>query len=766
MKIIPFLLCFSVFAPLFGQNATLKGKVTDASSKEALFGVTVKAGISGSATDLEGNYSLELPAGSYEISWSITGYETRKQSVRLLPGQNNVQDIALSSADNLLEQVTVTSGKFEKPLGQVTVSLDVLKPRLIENTNSTSVDKVLTKVPGVSILDGQASIRSGAGFSYGAGTRVLILVDDIPALQVDAGFPNWEDFPIENIAQVEVLKGAASALFGSSAMNGIINIRTGFAKDKPETEVAVFGKTWDTPRTKSAKWWGSDTSGIQQPVETGMSFVHRRKFGKLDMVVGAYALYRDNYNKDSYSRYGRITPNFRYRVNDRLTIGLNSNFNLGRSGSFFIWGGDSTLSLQAGLNSASFSKGRLRYTIDPSVQYFDRSGNRHKFLGRFYSIDNKNSGNQSNGSQMVYGEYQIQRQMNSIGLIATAGVVGIRTKVNAELYNGRYTSENIAGYLQLDYSGIERLNLSAGVRYEQNKIFSPEVIRLADNTFDTIPNGRSSESKPVFRVGANYQLGKATYLRASWGQAYRYPTIAEKFITTKFSSFAGVGPNPDLISETGWSTEIGIKQGMKIGSWYGYVDVAAFWQEYQQMMEFVFSSFSLNGAIFQSKNQGDTRIRGLEISVLGQGKLGPGQLFLLAGYTKTDPRYKIFSQEQNSFWGSSDTTRNVLKYRFRDSFKADAEYVLNGFGLGLSAQYNSFMESIDLLFQETLPGVKSFRNKNNSGYTLLDVRLSYKISKQLKISALCNNLLNLEYTLRPALMEAPRNFTLRLDWKI
>ena len=192
MKIIPFLLCFSVFAPLFGQNATLKGKVTDASSKEALFGVTVKAGISGSATDLEGNYSLELPAGSYEISWSITGYETRKQSVRLLPGQNNVQDIALSSADNLLEQVTVTSGKFEKPLGQVTVSLDVLKPRLIENTNSTSVDKVLTKVPGVSILDGQASIRSGAGFSYGAGTRVLILVDDIPALQVDAGFPNWK----------------------------------------------------------------------------------------------------------------------------------------------------------------------------------------------------------------------------------------------------------------------------------------------------------------------------------------------------------------------------------------------------------------------------------------------------------------------------------------------------------------------------------------------------------------------------------------------
>jgi iron complex outermembrane receptor protein len=396
----------------------------------------------------------------------------------------------------------------------------------------------------------------------------------------------------------------------------------------------------------------------------------------------------------------------------------------------------------------------------------DRSGNRHKFLGRYYNINNNNSGNQSNGSQMMYGEYQLQRQMTRIGLVATAGVVGIRTKVNAQLYNGRYTSENLAGYLQLDYNGIKNLNLSAGVRYEKNKIMSPEIIPLANNQFDTIPGGKSSESKPVFRLGANYQIGKATFLRASWGQAYRYPTIAEKFITTKFSSFAGVGPNPDLVSETGWSTELGIKQGMKIGSWYGYVDVAAFVQEYQRMMEFVFSSFSLNGAVFQSKNQGDTRVKGLELSVLGQGKLGPGQLFLLAGFTKTDPRYKIFTRDQNSFWGSSDTSKNVLKYRYRNTLKLDAEYVVKGFGLGVSTQYNSYMESIDLLFQETLPGVKSFRKKHPNGFTLLDLRASYKLSKHLKVSALCNNVLNTEYTNRPALMEAPRNYTLRLEWKM
>ncbi|MBU6340906.1 MAG: TonB-dependent receptor [Bacteroidetes bacterium] len=766
MKFIPILFSLLFVASLSAQNATILGVVTDASNHEPLLGVTIKSGNTGAISDANGAYQFQLPPGAYEISWSIPGYETAKKTIRLAATQTLTLNQELNSSDNLLQQVTVTSGKFEKPLGQVTVSLDVLKPRLIENTNSTSVDKVLTKVPGVSILDGQASIRSGAGFSYGAGTRVLLLVDDIPALQVDAGYPNWDDYPIENIAQIEVLKGAASALYGSSAMNGIINIRTGFAKDKPETEFAVFGKTWGAPRDASAKWWGTDSSEIVQPVETGASFVHRRKMGKLDMVVGAYSLYRDSYNRNTYSRYGRITPNFRYRVNDRLTIGLNSTFNLGRSGSFFIWGNDSNLALQPGLNSASFSKGRFRYTIDPSIQYIDRAGFRHKFLGRYYSINNNNSGNQSNSSKMYYGEYQIQRQLNHIGLVATAGVVGIRTRVNAELYGGKYASENLASYLQLDYNGIKNLNLSAGIRYEKNLIYSPEYIRLANNTIDTIPNGKSSESKPVFRLGANYQIGKATYLRASWGQAYRYPTIAEKFITTKFSTIAGVGPNPDLVSETGWSTELGIKQGVKIGSWLGYVDLAAFWQEYQQMMEFVFASFSLDGAVFQSKNQGDTRVRGLELSVLGQGKLGPGQLFVLAGFTKTDPRYKLFSKAENNYWGSSDTSKNVLKYRFRNTLKSDVEYVVKGFGLGVSAQYNSYMESIDLLFQEVLPGVKPFREKHKNGFTLLDLRGSYKVNKSMKISILCNNVLNTAYTLRPALMEAPRNYTLRLEWKI
>lgn len=793
--IFTFSVCLLTLA-LSGQNATLKGTITDASTKETLTGVTVRATATiAVATDLEGRYSLSLPAGNYAVQFSFIGYETVVRNLRLAAGEVLQYDVPLGDADNLLQTTVVTAGKFEKPVGEVTVSLEVLKPRLLENTNATSVDEVLTKVPGLAIVDGQASIRGGAGFSYGAGTRVLILVDDIPALQVDAGFPNWDDFPVENIAQMEVLKGAASALYGSSAMNGIINIRTGFAKDKPETEVAVFSRAWGAPADPAMKWWGKDDSYtrymplsqrneevpaldsflVKLPMENGFSVAHRRKMGKLDVVLGAYGLHRNSYNRDSYTRYLRFTPNFRYTVNDRLTLGLNMNFNGGYSGSFFVWGNDTNKAYQAGLNSASQSLGRLRFNLDPTVQYFDNTGNRHKFLGRYYYISNNNSGNQSNDSRMYYGEYQFQRRMDRIGLVTTAGLVGIYTTVNAPLYNqSEYTNRNLAGYLQADYK-IGYLNLSAGVRYESNRLKSPVIIRITPTENDTVPNGLTKESKPVFRLGANYQLAEATYLRASWGQGYRYPTIAEKFINTDFSAGNSVRPNPDLVSETGWTAEVGLKQGFRVDRWKGFIDVAGFWSEYQNMMEFALDRLGIvlipgnpprfeAQASFKSRNSGDTKVTGVETSVAGQGQLGKGTLFLLAGYTFMQPLFK------DSLRYGSSTNENVLKYRFRHLAKADVEYNIGGFAAGAALNYFSFMQAIDAIFEsdfvEPFKGVNRFRRQHNNGSYIVDVRTSYKMTKSLKISLLCNNLFNEVYTMRPALLEAPRSFCLRLDYKI
>jgi iron complex outermembrane receptor protein len=241
-----------------------------------------------------------------------------------------------------------------------------------------------------------------------------------------------------------------------------------------------------------------------------------------------------------------------------------------------------------------------------------------------------------------------------------------------------------------------------------------------------------------------------------------------------------VAPNPSLVSETGWTTEIGIKQGIKFGRWMGFVDLTGFISEYDNMMEFVLSEqlskIVINPgppptvgfqAVFQSQNIGDTRIEGYEGSITGQGPVGRGNLAILAGYTYVYPRYKEFGKEENR---SSSADYNVLKYRYRSMVKWDSEYTIGRLSTGISVQYNSFMEAIDAIFEvETEPSfaaVKRFRQEHNNGFTVLDVRASYQITPQLKINGICGNLLNQEYSYRPALLEGPRNYTVRLDWKI
>ncbi len=758
-------LCWSLFLYLNAQSATLKGYVEDAETGEKLVGASIMLfGDGGTVTDFDGTFEFLLPAGNSKINISYIGYEAQEIEISLATGEVRELNISLKEEATLLETATVTAGKFERPLSEVTVSLEVLKPALLESNNIAQVDAVLDKVPGVNMIDGQANIRGGSGYSYGAGSRVLLLIDDIPILQADAGFPNWADVPVENIEQIEVVKGAASALYGSSAMNGIINIRTAFAKAAPETKIAAFHTTYLDPKDKRLIWWD------KQPATIGSSVVHRRKFGeKVDFVGGLFYFRDSSYNQSTYEHYGRGYISSRYRITDRISIGVNANFNKGSAGDFFYWKGADSLVLQGAATTFS-SRKRFRYNIDPYFTAFDEKGNWHKVLGRFYSVDNDNSNNQSNQSQLYYGEYQFQRLFAGPDLVVTAGLVGMGTNVVAEIYGDTsYSSSNMAAYAQVEKKFFNRLNTSFGFRYERNTISSPEVVEGV-----SIPGGKATEAKPGMRVGLNYKLADFTFLRASWGQGYRFPTIAEKFIKTN-AGFPII-PNPLLESETGWSSEIGLKQGFRIKQWQGFVDLAGFWSEYQNMMEF---GLATQGFGFQSQNVGDTRIVGGEITIAGQGKIGPLPLALLAGYTYIDPKFQEFdvsgktlkpAEVPNATVGQlnarfSLTDYNVLKYRFKHSVKLDMESGFGNLSIGVAGFYNSNMENIDQVFALIIPGVKTFREANDKGATVVNFRAGYKFGSHFKLSALLNNAFNVAYTNRPALLEAPRNISVRVEVK-
>ena len=180
----------------------------------------------GTSTDFNGDYQISLPQGCHDLLFQYIGYKDLLKNVCLEQNKNLNIDVSLEEASEVLGTVVISAGKFEQKLEEVTVSMDVIKPALIENKTATSLDRTMNQSPSVHIVDGQANIRSGSGWSYGAGSRVMVMVDGMPLMNGDQGGVEWQLVPMENISQIEVIKGASSVLFGSSALNGTINIRT------------------------------------------------------------------------------------------------------------------------------------------------------------------------------------------------------------------------------------------------------------------------------------------------------------------------------------------------------------------------------------------------------------------------------------------------------------------------------------------------------------------------------------------------------------
>ncbi|MBK9015924.1 MAG: carboxypeptidase-like regulatory domain-containing protein [Saprospiraceae bacterium] len=132
---------------LSAQTATLTGVLTDESNGSPLINATVQAGDEGTITDFNGQYELQLAPGDYEIVFSFVGLETVHQTVTLKPNETRQLNMALPLSANILRTATVTSGKHERALGEVTVSLDVLKP-----TSSKTPTKPASAVSSIKCL--------------------------------------------------------------------------------------------------------------------------------------------------------------------------------------------------------------------------------------------------------------------------------------------------------------------------------------------------------------------------------------------------------------------------------------------------------------------------------------------------------------------------------------------------------------------------------------------------------------------------------------
>ena len=746
------------------SSAGVRGIISDAETGEPLVGVVVayqntndsSNSNHGTVATVDGSYELKLPAGMHTLSFSYIGYQQQDISVQINQNEYIELNLSLDQTTTLLQTATVTGSRHQKSIARSTVSINVITPDLISNTNAVRMNSVLDKIPGVQLIDNQANIRGGSGWSYGAGSRVLLLIDDIPALQGDAGRPSWGDIPVENISQVEVLKGASSTLYGSSAMNGIINIRTGYATSVPETKASLSYIAYLPPSDKEKQWW------VTAPSRINASLLHKQKFGDLDLVLSGFYENYDSYYQNAFENRYRLSANAKYKISDRITFGLNMMYNKGENQNPFIWENGAKGAYRA-LPGSLIATESTRYYIDPQMTIYDKRDNRHRISARHYSITNGNSGNQSNASTSNYLEYQYLKKFSDLDFDLTAGAASYFVNSNSELFGDvELTSNNLSTYVDVDKAIGDKLTVNGGLRYEYNYQQSPEEFEG-----DTIPGGLVEESKLIARLGLNYKLDTATYLRASWGQGYRFPTITERFIETNVSGFF-VFPNVFLQSENGWTSEMGVKQGVRVGSWEGYVDFALFWSQYANMTEFTFQMQDGRRG-FQSQNVGNTDIKGAEVSIVGRSKLWGIPVNLLSGYTYIIPKYREFENNEilqgsiSSPIGQTEK-RNILKYRNRHNIKMDVEAFINKISVGASINYTSETETIDQLLNN-IGLIGFYREANPGGFIKVDARVAYR-HNDLTVSVLAENITNSEYTLRPGLLEAPRNIGMRLDYKL
>lgn len=745
----------------FAQDGKISGVIKDSESGQAIpfVNISIKDMPGGTASDLNGNYELAAKPGLKTIQFSAIGYEKVSKIVDVKAGATVTLNVALLQTAKQLDVMVVSASKYAIKQQELTASVEVVKAGLVENKNVTSIDKAIEQTPGVAIIDNEPQIRGGSGFSSGLGSRVMVLVDDIPMMRGDAGRPVWGFIPIENVEQIEVLKGASSVLYGSSALNGAINVRTSFAKEKPVTKVILTSGFYDRPSDPAQReYLYGPTDSLKPyrksmaPFFAGISAMHARKVDNFDFVIAGNLFWDQGYigpenrkinppgtptfvnydtliskkNLGKYEKRARINFSTRIRNKkiDGLVYGVNGNIMYMEEAQTYFWLND-TSGMFNSFPGALINFKNLMLYVDPYITYMNKAGDKFSLRTRYFRSDNKSDRRQSTTSNQIYADFQYQRLFKKLNFNLITGLTTIYTMSNGEIFIGtpdgsnRSTQLNMSLYTQIEKKFFKRLTLQGGARFEYFRI------------------NNEAAGRPVFRAGANLMLTEGTYVRSSIGQGYRYPSIGERYIVTSVGGF-GFYPNPNLKPETSWSTELGIKQMFRIKNFVGFVDVVGFYQKYNNFVEFYAGlwgdpSLPITQRYgFKFVNTGRSQVYGGEITIAGGGKVSKNvEIQLLAGYTYSRPQslsrdrvIDSFTTIKNPVTGyevkkiltyqnstSGDTANGLLKYRIEHLMKFDAEIILsgfkskvgrifNGFSVGGSLRYYSAMKNIDQFFSD------------------------------------------------------------------
>ena len=696
----------------------------------AVAGAQVRQLPSGTAvlTDSAGRYRLDgVPAGIVTVRAARIGFYPQQLVLEVLAGDSTRVDFRLRQSPLLVNSVIVTAAKRSQLLDQAVTSVALVSERQIAQRAVNTIDEAVDKAPGVQFIAGQVNVRGSSGFVEGLGSRVLLLVDGVPANQADRGGINWDLVPAGEVARVEVVKGAGSALYGSSAFGGVVNLVTRELREGWHGRVRATGGVFANP--PHAAWGFRDYTGIQDGLDVAGSYGQ----GAVRAGLSAGARHSDGYRQQDRADHWQVTGKGEWRPEPATIVNLSGAWASDQYQVPEPWCestqcADRGLAFQPFLINAANLGNRTRsdkgyfstlVTRTPSERtaWMARASwvrthftdaypqRRPPFSTSDYSIANR-----------VGFEGRVVSRPDTLHVV-TAGLEVTRSDNFSNVFSGAagstrtHTEGTYAAYAEAEQT-VGRLQLTIGARGDFLAVDGGGITAFVSP-----------------RAGAVWSTAAGSW-RASAGRAYRAPSLAERFVTTYALGFPVI-PNPALRSEDGWSAEVGRTWAPR--PWIRG-EAALFFTQARQLIEPVFNDTTL---VIQFQNVDRARLMGVDLSVTTTPL--PPHLTTTLAYQLLDAR---------------DLTRDsVLLYRPRHLLTLSADFVWRDWGAGADFRFSSRFERPDPLF----PGDRQFPGR------VLDLRASW-IAGPWAVHVKVANVFNYVYNLAPRVLEPVRTATLTLTF--
>jgi len=417
------------------------------------------------------------------------------------------------------------------------------------------------------------------------------MLDGIPMLSGESGDIKWDALPINHIKQVEIVKNAGSALYGSNAIGGIVNIITDdIAKNRYSADLTLG--IYDEPYYPEWRW--SNKTRIFHSASGEISHL----FNKWALTARISEKQSDSYRQlDQFSRFDSFIK-AKYRADDNNDLAITANVAYEDRGRYLSWL-DIEHALEVDsleLNDRVYSskifisaiynsrKPARKYSSTLKSYIFFTDWNDRSFNSDDNRYERSFSKSSKSGLEYSFNLAHIDRHF------FTAGAESYLATVNSTFFDNRLGLGG-AIFAQDEISILEPLTCSVGGRLDYFNVedanqylqFSPKlgmVVRMKDNIA----------------------------LRSSIGTGYRTPSMAELFSDLTVAGLLRILPNPDLKAEKSITTEI----GGNIITTYGIFDIAVFSSWYDDFIEP--KSIEESESEYKFQNIEDARVYGTELS--------------------------------------------------------------------------------------------------------------------------------------------------------